>query len=158
MSAFIGMASQVGSKMVVNDDRLHHTDYKSVQVDQRDPNVSGVNFLWPRSSFQGAQNGMAQPLITEAAHQMWEWDVQPTGGHVRTRVTGVTRNNVGAPLGGATVQLFNTSTGLLVDTVTSDSAGNYTASDPNAVACFAVAYEAGSPDVAGTTKNNITGT
>ena len=63
-----------------------------------------------------------------------------------------------AVLGSATVQIFNTATGLLVDTVTSDSAGNYFASDPNAVNCFAVAYEAGSPDVAGTTKNNLTGT
>ena len=135
------------------DENLQPPDYRNAPNGQ--PQYSDV--VWPRSSLRGA-DGTAIANIWESAHQMWEWIFPPTGVHVEKKISGVTKDSTGAILAGATVMLFNTATGLLVDTVVSDSAGNYYCSDPNAVNCFAVAYEAGSPDVAGTTKNNLTGT
>lgn len=161
MSALIKGSSTSGSMIRKgtnqNDDELMLPEYRSSKHSPalmlRDSDV-----LWPRSSFQGtSDNGATIATIWESAHQVWEWSFQPSGGHVRKKISGMTKDSTGAVLGGATVMLFNTATGLLVDTVVSDSAGNYTTSDPNNVACFAVAYEAGSPDVAGTTKNNLTG-
>lgn len=168
MSGFLGFGTARGEGMGIvlggtagNDESIQPTDYRFSP-----PQMTGAvdmgratDILWPRSSFQGtSDNGATVATIWESAHQMWEWNFPPTGVHVRKKISGVTKDSTGAVLAGATVQIFNTSTGLLVDTVVSDSAGNYYASDPNAVNCFAVAYEAGSPDVAGTTKNNLTGT
>jgi hypothetical protein len=56
------------------------------------------------------------------------------------------------------VDLFNTLTGLQVDTQISASDGSFTCGDPNAVNCFAVADIAGSPETAGTTIQSLTGT
>jgi len=146
--------------VMYNDETVQPSYYKIAP-----PLMSGVantlrdsDILWPRSSFTGQTDTANCAPIWDSTHQAWEWNFPATGAHVRKKISGVTKDSTGAVLGSATVQIFNTATGLLVDTVTSDSAGNYFASDPNAVNCFAVAYEAGSPDVAGTTKNNLTGT
>ena len=90
-------------------------------------------------------------------HQYWEWCWPVTGTRVRKQVTGTVKDSSGSPVSGATVMLFNTASGTLVDTQTSDSSGVYKCEDPNNVASFAVGYEAGSPDTAGTTVNTITG-
>lgn len=70
---------------------------------------------------------------------------------------GVTRDAYGSPLGGVTVMLFQTSTRAYVTEVVSDAAGNFIVpvvfSD---TACFLVYYKAGSPDVFGTSLNNLT--
>jgi Concanavalin A-like lectin/glucanases superfamily len=73
-------------------------------------------------------------------------------------LTGQTKNSSGAALGGCTVRLFRTSDNLLIATTTSDGSGNYsfTVGD-GTTAYYAVAYLAGSPDVAGTTVNTLVG-
>lgn len=158
MSTFLTTSTKTGLNfwVVRNNDVLQSPDYRESSQVSRSP-ISSSDALWPRSSFQGA-DGTAIANIWDGAHQIWEWNFPPTGVHVRKKISGVTKDSTGAVLGGATVQIFNTTTGLLVDTVVSDSAGNYYASDPNAVSCFAVGYETGSPDVAGTTVNTLTGT
>jgi hypothetical protein len=86
---------------------------------------------------------------------MVEWTKVNKGVHARRLVSGFTRDLTGAILGGVTVDLYDTPTKTLVDTVISDAGGYYVAGTPYATNCFAVAYLAGTPDVAGTTVNNI---
>ncbi len=121
-----------------------------------------VDPLWTRTNMPGAtgQDGIAsgQGGILQADCQRWEWAWPPTGCHVRKLVSGVVINGTTRnPVSGATVRLFNTATGLLVDTQTSGSDGSFTCGDPNAVNCFAVADIAGSPELAGTTIQELTG-
>lgn len=151
---FLGMGGHQG-----NTDVLQSVDYRVSYLDFAPSNDAArdSDILWPRSSFTGQDYATIAP-IWDSCRQHWEWNWFLTGGHVAKKISGVTLNSAGAPLGNAVVQLFNTATGLLVDTQTSDSSGNYVCSDPNAVACFVVAYEGGSPDVAGTTNNNLIGT
>jgi hypothetical protein len=73
-------------------------------------------------------------------------------------LAGVTKNSAGATLGGCTVRLFRTSDNLLMASTTSDGSGNYSFNvGDGTTAYYAVAYLAGSPDVAGTTVNTLVG-
>lgn len=78
----------------------------------------------------------------------------------RYRISGVTYDSAGSTLGGVTVEVFETASNRLVAVVTSDASGNYTAdvSATPGTAFFAVGYKAGSPDVAGTTRADLTAT
>lgn len=74
-------------------------------------------------------------------------------------LAGVTRGLRGQPLGGCSVLVFDTTTDGLLGSGTSDSGGNYNitlSSSGNNL--FAVAYLAGSPDLAGTTVNTLVAT
>lgn len=75
-------------------------------------------------------------------------------------ITGTTRDSAGVALGNCVVHLFRTSDDLEMDQVNSDSAGLYTFSSniSPTLPYYAVAYKAGSPDVAGTTRNDLVGT
>lgn len=116
-----------------------------------------VDILWVRSSFPGQGFGSTNGFNgCDSSHQYWEFNLMaPTGNHARKRVSGTTKDNTGAALGSCTVNLHNTSTGLLVDTQTSDVNGSYNCEDYNNVSCYAASFKAGSPDVAGVTDNNI---
>jgi hypothetical protein len=72
-------------------------------------------------------------------------------------VSGVTRDATGAPLGGCTVKLFETISGLFRGYTISDANGNYAIeiAGDRGLSLFAEAYLAGSPDVAGTTINTL---
>jgi hypothetical protein len=71
-------------------------------------------------------------------------------------LTGVTRNQRGAPLASVVVDVFDEGTESFLGTATSDSGGNYTVTLTScSTGVFAVGYLAGSPDVAGTTLNNL---
>ena len=163
MSTFLGTANnqELGFNVSVNDDRLQPPEYKTLGGDfvSTTP-MYHADILWPRSRNQGAAaalSGVSGMLNPDSAAQAWEWNVYTTGSRHRMVFTGQTLNAAGSPLGGCTVQLFNTATGLLVDTQTSDAGGNYKVTDPNNVACFMIAYLPGSPDIAGTTIDELTG-
>lgn len=120
-----------------------------------------TDVLWTRSSFPnqtdpgGNGSGFAG---LEAAHQAWEWNWPPTGVHVRKKVSGTVLTSTGVPVSGATVRLFNTATGLQVDTQTTGVDGSFTLGDPNAVNCFAVAdATVSSTEESGTTIQELTG-
>jgi hypothetical protein len=71
-------------------------------------------------------------------------------------IAGQCLNSVGAILAGATVLGFRQSDKRFVGQTTSDANGNYSIGSPYpSVNHFIVAYLAGSPDVAGTTVNNL---
>lgn len=72
-------------------------------------------------------------------------------------LSGVTRDAAGSPLGTCIVQEFRTADDSYVHQTTSDASGNYAIPASNLLQHFLVAYKPGSPDVAGTTVNTLTG-
>lgn len=72
-------------------------------------------------------------------------------------ITGVTKNNAGAALGGCVVKLFNTATDILEQTTISDGSGNYSFVIDKTKSWYVVSYKAGAPDVAGTSVNTLVG-
>lgn len=74
-------------------------------------------------------------------------------------ISGITKDSTGAPIGGCTVKLYTATDDVLRYTAISDLAtGAYSFSVPsNGWTFYAVAYLAGSPDVAGTTVNTLKG-
>lgn len=149
----------IGAGLNVNDEDMQSIDFRKSAPKGSDPSgyLTDVDQVWPRSRMLGADYANIAPAWDNASGY-WEWPVAGMGHRHPKVITGVTKDSSGNPLGGVTVQLFNSATGALVDTAISDSVGNYRLGDPNNVNSFVVAYEAGSPDVAGTTKNNLTGT
>lgn len=75
----------------------------------------------------------------------------------RYRVTGITKDSTGVALGSCNVDIFETGTRRFIGSTTSDASGNYSIDVTVGIACFAVAYKAGAPDVAGTTVNTVIG-
>lgn len=74
------------------------------------------------------------------------------------RLTGVTRNSSGSALGNVSIEVFVANTGQLVERLTSDGSGNFTTSPVGLGTLYQIdAYLTGSPDVAGTTKNDLQG-
>lgn len=80
--------------------------------------------------------------------------------NISYKITGRTLDSAGAPLGNCVVHLFRTSDDLEMDQTNSDSASFYSFSKniSPTLPYYAVAYKAGSPDVAGTTRNDLVGT
>lgn len=140
-----------------NDSVLQPSTYRRTLPPTRSGRVQDVDVFWPRSSFTGRDVGATWGAMSmEARHQDWEYNYGYASGRSAPKViTGIARDSGGSPLGGATVSLYNTATGLLVETVTADAGGYFTVTDPNNVACFVVAYKPGSPDVCGTTVNTL---
>lgn len=172
MSGFFGYFN-TGIFSVFTSRGFNQNDYSGVQISEPNmpnaPQMTGwsnglrdSDVTWTRSSVlgSGGQDGMTTGGggILQADCQRWEWNFPPTGCHVRKKVSGIVVNSSGVPVAGVTVDLFNTATGLQVDTQMSASDGSFTCGDPNAVTCFAVADIAGSPETAGTTIQSLTGT
>lgn len=75
------------------------------------------------------------------------------------KISGITKDSAGIALASCVVHWFATATDSQLDLVTSNSSGVYefrTAGQPPTT-YYLVAYKAGSPDVAGTTRNDLTG-
>jgi len=74
------------------------------------------------------------------------------------RIAGITKDSSGNRLGNCVVDLFYTQDDTRAAQVLSDQDGNFTFLIGPSLACYIVAYKAGSPDVAGTTVNTLVGT
>jgi len=73
-------------------------------------------------------------------------------------LSGVTKDSTGAILGSCVVELYVTSSDRVVGKTISDATtGAYTFSITFSGPFYIVAYKAGSPDLAGTTVNTLTG-
>lgn len=73
-------------------------------------------------------------------------------------ISGTTRDSAGAALGNCAVRLFFTETDVEADQVTSDASGAFVFKSAQVgQTYYIVAYKPGSPDVAGTTLNTLTG-
>lgn len=75
----------------------------------------------------------------------------------RYLISGVTRDSGGSVLGNCVVEVFESATYLLRGATISDATGNYAIEivGDRSLTFFAVAYKAGSPDLAGTTINTL---
>jgi hypothetical protein len=113
--------------------------------------------LWPRSRLQGSDPAAPTDATMVERVEFWR-DDRPLGAGGWGRITGVTKDSAGAVLGGCSVHLFRTADDVEVDQVVSDAGdGTYSVGTPTDDTHYAVAYKAGSPDVAGTTVDTLTG-
>lgn len=94
------------------------------------------------------------------ANEMFEPTELGNQGHQgRKFIMGQCQDSGGGGVSGAVVQGFRTSTDEYVGETTADSNGNYELGVPYpGENHYLVAYRAGSPDLAGTTVNNLQGT
>lgn len=142
-----------GFECLPNDDRLQMPSYSL--LDWKDP----VDEIWPRSIFRSTGLTMAEAPLNNAP-LIWDWtfytSTGPAAGQRRNTVSGVTRGP-GGVVSGATVDLYRTLTDEVVDTVTSDASGNYTATSPyGAEAVYARGHKSGTPDLDGVTVQTLT--
>ncbi len=78
-------------------------------------------------------------------------------GNIGATITGTTRDQNGVALGVCVVHAFRTSDDVEVAQTTSAADGTFSVTVAGGVAHYLMAYKAGSPDVAGTTVNTLTG-
>lgn len=110
---------------------------------------------WPWSIMSGGDPSVPlSPMVNNIAYEPTNLGI---GGYYRPYyVRGTVKDSVGNVVGGATVQLFVTSTDKFVAEGQTNSNGSYEVPTPSAVAHYAVAYVTGSPDRAGSTVNTLT--
>ena len=72
-------------------------------------------------------------------------------------ISGITKDSTGAPLGGCAVKLFRSTDDIMILSTVSDATGNYSFPVLVGGPFYVVAYKAGSPDVAGATRNDLVG-
>lgn len=114
--------------------------------------------LWPSSRVLGNDPAASTHISAFPRVEYWR-DTRPLGAGKRGRITGITRDSASAVLGSCAVHLIRTTGDVLVDTGTSDAGdGTYSVGTPDDLTYYVVAYKPGSPDVAGTTVNTLTGT
>lgn len=123
---------------------------------QYGPRYSDI--LWPRSRYTG--NDPAASLVSAEVFPrvtFW-WIDRPVGAGGWAHISGITKDSAGVALGGCSVHVYRTSDDLERDQVTSDAGdGTYTIGVDTDSTHYCVAYKPGSPDVAGTTVNTLTG-
>ena len=88
----------------------------------------------------------------------WGFFDQAAGATSRYVFRGVTRDQYGSAVGTCSVLLYLTSTNVLIDSATSDPAGNFelaTTAYPDTH--YIVAHKTGSPDIDGVTPNTLIG-
>ena len=73
-------------------------------------------------------------------------------------LVGITRNNVGAPLGTCVTELLQSGGDILTQTTVSDGSGNYSFSNPGSGPFFVRAYKDGAPNLAGVTDRDLIAT
>jgi hypothetical protein len=112
------------------------------------------NELWPSASFGVGDRNDGRPLLGIC----FDGRTQMRAGACNYKVIqGITRDNVGNPLGGVTVDAYDTLTDIKDATTISDPSGNYVIYVPTNSTHYLVGYLAGSPDLAGTTQNILVG-
>lgn len=102
--------------------------------------------------------GLGSKKLGRPAGVVRDWGRTPLPA-TRLLISGVTKDSAGAILGSCAVALYRTADDKLMERTTSDvTTGAYAfQSVVLGSAYYVVAYKAGSPDVAGTTVNTLTG-
>lgn len=115
--------------------------------------------LWPRSRWAPIPVGNAQGSPSDSLsllYTTWWWSHRTGGATERTQMFGQTLNQSSAIVANATVTMYDQTLGVQVDQQTSDPGGNYLVGSPyGAGRSFVVAYKPGSPDIAGTSQDNL---
>jgi hypothetical protein len=106
---------------------------------------------FPRLMFDDDLGGVGNPTNCTLRFAK----VPPLGNSI-CRISGVTRDGSGNPLGNCKVKIFTTTDDTLRYTTVSDAAGKFSIDVPsNGWSFYGHAYLAGAPDVAGATINNM---
>ena len=145
-----GMVGMVGGCIAAIDDSINDSWFKD---DNRIRLRERYQLLWP-SSTPVANTSVI--LMDKTFGRDWG-KFKTKGVHARKMFYGVTKDSIGNPLAGCSVDLFNTATDILVDSTVSNALGEFNVGDPNGVACYLVSYKTGTPDVAGTSANTLMG-
>ena len=115
--------------------------------DTIDPWADGV--LWPNSALPGGTSSLIESQNFEPMAKVW-------GNAGMKKIIGTTRDSTGTILGNCVVHLFRTSNDEFQRQLNSDASGYFEAcSTLSGQNHYLVAYKTGSPDVAGTTGNNL---
>lgn len=103
--------------------------------------------------------GGAGALLGDDASETGVWgafELDESGGAQIKKIIGTTRDGSGNPLGSCVVRGFVTATNVFVGQVTSDPAGYFELPTVFTGAHYLVCYQAGSPDLEGTSVNTLT--
>lgn len=119
--------------------------------------------LWPSSGFMSGDrsSGYAQIGQDCCEADWWSpWQRANRGNGATKFIMGTCKDSVGNTVSGAIVQGFLTSNDQYIGETTSNTNGDYELSTPypSPATHYLVAYRPGSPDIAGTTVNTLTGT
>jgi len=160
MSQFLGAADPTLGFIAAKDMRLHapgHNEYRHLA---RVPVIRDQGYrttFWPRGG--GLMGDMAADYsMMEAVSWSFEIERVAQGAASRVGFNGTARDQYGAPLAGVTCSLFRTSDKQWIQDFTSRADGTFTLvswySPDTHFICF---YKAGSPNVFGTTDQNLVG-
>jgi len=161
VSSFVAATEGHQSGLLWYDRRLQVADYPILGAIFAEctsavaPATFGTEW-WPRGGGLVGDGGADVGILDGV-----QWgDFYPAAGAAsRYGFVGRTRDQWGTEIATCTVYLFRTSDNTLIDTTTSDSAGNFllnTAYYPDTH--YIVAHKSGSPDVDGVTPNTLIGT
>lgn len=107
--------------------------------------------------FAGCRQALGVPRVEGPRAVLGFNGIPVMGPDQHFTITGVTKDSAGAALGNCVVDLFRTEDDSCAGRVQSDASGNYKIEATPQLTHYAVAYKAGSPDVAGTTVNTLVG-
>lgn len=173
MTGFVGNATSAMSVLLLGDDKrifpgfmTDQDPFAIVMIDEPYLFFQYETLYWPRSDFTGNTTGVASEILGATWRDKTEL-IQPCGGGSSSRMAifGTCRDVYGTPVVGAVVKLFktlNTPTpgkDVLLDEVVSDGNGNYTVTTPYYPDThYIVEYKTGSPDIFGSSRNDLIGT
>lgn len=156
MSRFLTAAQFTQSVAALRDDERATVRWHRVQPSDVGLHDIPNGLLWSGSKLS---DGLVERLILEVAEG---YEIAPAdatrGASTGFKITGVTRDSTGTPLGSCVIQGFLTATDVLVGEQTSDASGyfEFITNFPAPAQHYLVAYKAGSPDVTGASVNTLT--
>ncbi len=151
MSNIINVSAHNSVDMFVNDDTIQPMDYRVAVQFGMTPQAPE---LWSAAEIVGYDMAGLFGMLQRGSYE----PVLGYGGtKARKIISGITLNSSGVAVGGVTVKGYQQSNDEYIGSVVSASDGAYSLSTPYSTAHYVVAYLAGSPDTAGTSKNNLTG-
>jgi len=116
------------------------------------PFIIAHHNLWSDSILYGDDTG--QSIFRGAS---WGKYLLPSGKAHWLSIFGTSKDSSGSPLGGVNVHCFRTVDNVFMSETISLADGSYEIRVPNGDQYYLVEYKAGSPDVAGTSLNTLTG-
>jgi len=169
MSLFLGYSGAASTfnqiYMIASDDR-HQEDRQFIAggaggLPLKTTNIFMDGFLWTTSRGMGGSFNGGMQVTGDASSQSYSYEpyigFDDSGGQQNKKIIGQTLNSVGGALGSCTIRGFLTATNAFVNQVTSDSGGYYELPTPYVgQQHYLVAYQPGSPDVAGTSIDELT--
>jgi hypothetical protein len=152
-------AQGFSNALMPTDDRVQHKHWRWQSTTGENPiDLWAPGVLWSASRMMGGGAGWGGPFLDDfdGLRERAEVQIEQTGGQQAYVLVGTTRDSNGNSLANCIVMGYVTSTDQFVGQVTSDASGYFSLpTQYGAVNHYLVAYKAGSPDVAGTSSNQL---